>query len=105
MHSNATSATTVTTTTTGGSKGDQNKTVAVGAGIGASLGALSIASLGAGFLWGKRKAKKTYEALQHPESPAERPNTGFHAPQSADLYSVYEVGHTAPRSELPESSK
>ncbi|KAL2813060.1 hypothetical protein BDW59DRAFT_35134 [Aspergillus cavernicola] len=88
--------------TAGGSKGGENRTVAVGAGVGVSLGVLSLAMRGAGFLWGRRKRKATYEDFQQtvPEG-----QISFVAPQLASPCPVYEVGDSpAPtRSELPVS--
>ncbi|KAL3476222.1 hypothetical protein BJX99DRAFT_228420 [Aspergillus californicus] len=99
MSSNSSSTAIITA---GGSKVGEDRTVAVGAGVGVSLGVLALAMLGAGFLWGRRKRKATYEDFQQtvPEG-----QIGFVDPQLAGPYPVYEAdGSSAPaRSELPAS--
>ncbi|KAL4939339.1 hypothetical protein BDV06DRAFT_231125 [Aspergillus oleicola] len=75
--------------TSGGSKGDKNRTVAIGVGVGVSLGVLSLAMLGAGFLWGRRKAKATYEGFQQTVPAGQK---DFVTAQLAGPHPVYEAG-------------
>lgn len=94
------SVTTVTATTTRGSTGNGNKVVAVGVGVGVSLGVLSAAMLGAGFLWGRRNTRAKSEGLQ--QAASER-HMMLPAPQIHGSNPIYEAGNTHLRihSELP----
>lgn len=83
---NSSSAASATPTTTGDPNGGDNKIVAVGVGVGVSLGAISVAMLGAGFLWGRRKTKATYQGLQQAIPEGQMSPVAPRLPGSSPVY-------------------
>ena len=81
--------------------GDE-KNVAIGAGVGVSLGAFSVTMLGAGFLWGRRKSKAKYEALKQAIPEGQYTQGPVHLAGPRPIYEASDS--SAPiRSELPVS--